>query len=87
MCAFFCFISYVLCQLIDSVITGLEGSDAGLASVLESVEYCLKLRGSEACVLEDLAKAINLVHIRQDLVESGHSLLNHADRTQQEYER
>ena len=30
---------------------------------LESLEFCLKLRGSEA---------INLVHIRQDLVESGH---------------
>ncbi|KAA8547877.1 hypothetical protein F0562_004306 [Nyssa sinensis] len=66
---------------------GLEGSDAGLASVLESLEFCLKLRGSEACVLEDLAKAINLVHIRCDLVESGHALLNHAHRAQQEYER
>ncbi|KAL9343736.1 hypothetical protein Peur_064167 [Populus x canadensis] len=66
---------------------GLEGSDAGLASVLESLEFCLKLRGSEASVLEDLAKAINLVHIRRDLVESGHALLNHAYRSQQEYER
>jgi hypothetical protein len=34
-----------------------------------------------------LAKAINLVHIRHDLVESGHALLNHAYRSQQEYER
>ncbi|KAE8685219.1 putative Flavonol 4'-sulfotransferase [Hibiscus syriacus] len=66
---------------------GLDGSDAGLASVLESLESCLKLRGSEASVLEELAKAINLVHIRQDLVESGHSLLNHAYRVQQEYAR
>ncbi|XP_047310364.1 AUGMIN subunit 5-like [Impatiens glandulifera] len=66
---------------------GLEGSDAGLASVLESMEFCLKLRGSEACVLEDLAKAINMVHIRRDIVESGHGLLNHAYRAQQEYER
>ncbi|KAI4352369.1 hypothetical protein L6164_006629 [Bauhinia variegata] len=66
---------------------GLEGSDAGLASVLESLEFCLKLRGSEASVLEDLLKAINLVHIRQDLVESGHAVLNHAYRVQQEYER
>ncbi|XP_050227930.1 AUGMIN subunit 5 [Mercurialis annua] len=66
---------------------GLEGSDAGLASVLESLEFCLKLRGSEASILEDLAKAINLVHIRQDLVESGHALLSHAYRSQQEYER
>ncbi|MBA0605488.1 hypothetical protein Godav_018058, partial [Gossypium davidsonii] len=64
-----------------------EGSDAGLASVLESLEFCLKLRGSEASVLEELAKAINLVHIRQDLVESGHALLNHAYRAQQEYAR
>uniref|UniRef100_A0A6M2E9S1 AUGMIN subunit 5 n=1 Tax=Populus davidiana TaxID=266767 RepID=A0A6M2E9S1_9ROSI len=66
---------------------GLEGSDAGLASVLESLEFCLKLRGSEASVLEDLAKAINLVHIRHDLVESGNAVLNHAYRSQQEYER
>ncbi|PPS10148.1 hypothetical protein GOBAR_AA10515 [Gossypium barbadense] len=66
---------------------GLEGSDAGLASVLESLEFCLKLRGSEASVLEELAKAINLVHIRQDLVESGHALLNRAYRAQQEYAR
>ncbi|KAK3212270.1 hypothetical protein Dsin_016976 [Dipteronia sinensis] len=66
---------------------GLEGSDAGLASVLESLEFCLKLRGSEASVLEDLAKAINLVYIRRDLNESGHALLNHAYGAQQEYER
>ncbi|OWM64489.1 hypothetical protein CDL15_Pgr020456 [Punica granatum] len=66
---------------------GLEGSDAALASVLESLEFCLRLRGSEASLLEDLAKAINLVHVRQDLVESGHTLLNHAYRAQQEYER
>ncbi|CAH1454435.1 unnamed protein product [Lactuca virosa] len=66
---------------------GLEGSDAGLASVLESMEFCLKLRGSEACVLEDLAKAINLVHKRRDLVESAHALLNHAYHILQEYER
>ncbi|KAJ9173143.1 hypothetical protein P3X46_016308 [Hevea brasiliensis] len=66
---------------------GLEGFDAGLASVLESLEFCLKLRGSEASVLEDLAKAVNLVRIRQDLVESGHALLNHAYLSQQEYQR
>ncbi|GAU14029.1 hypothetical protein TSUD_168540 [Trifolium subterraneum] len=66
---------------------GLEGSDAGLASILESLEFCLKLRGSEASVLEDLLKAINLVHIRRDLVQSGHALLNHAYCVQQEYER
>ncbi|CAH1418487.1 unnamed protein product [Lactuca virosa] len=65
----------------------LEVSDSGLALVLGSMEFCLKLRGSEACVLEDLAKAINLVHIRRDLVESGHTLLNHAYHNQQEYDR
>ncbi|KAG2278739.1 hypothetical protein Bca52824_061294 [Brassica carinata] len=61
-----------------SVSCGFRGFDASLASVLESLEFCLRLRGSEACVLEDLAKAINLVDIRQDLVESGRSLLSHA---------
>lgn len=64
---------------------GLEGSDAGLASVLESLEFCLKLRGSEACVLEELAKAINLVHVQQDLKESGDLLLNHARLAEKEY--
>ncbi|KAG2710897.1 hypothetical protein I3760_04G050800 [Carya illinoinensis] len=67
--------------------SGLGGSDASLSSVLESLEFCLKLRGSEASVLEDLAKAINLVRIRQELVQSGHALLNHAYHAQQEYER
>lgn len=38
-------------------------------------------------MLEDLAKAINLVDIRQDLVESGRALLSHAYHAQQEYER
>ncbi|CAA0823341.1 Unknown protein [Striga hermonthica] len=66
---------------------GSDGLDAGLASVLESMDFCLKLRGSEACVLEDLTKAINMVHVRRDLVESGHALLNHAHRVQQEYDR
>ncbi|XP_021739387.1 AUGMIN subunit 5-like isoform X1 [Chenopodium quinoa] len=64
-----------------------SGSDDGLASVLKAVEFSLKLRGSEACVLEDLAKAINLVHSRRDLVESGRTVLNHAHHAQQEYER
>lgn len=58
-----------------------------MASVLESMEFCLKLRGSEACVLEDLAKAIDLIHVRRNLVESGHALLNHAHRAQQDYDR
>ncbi|KAI7750583.1 hypothetical protein M8C21_022492, partial [Ambrosia artemisiifolia] len=61
------------------------GSEASLASVLESMEFCLKSRGSEASVLEELSKAINLVHTRRDLVESGHSLLDHAYRSQKEY--
>lgn len=77
------------CILNDFLVkwTGLEGSDAGLASVLESLEFCLKLRGSEASVLEDLLRAINLVYIRRDLVQSGEALLNHANLVQQEYEK
>ncbi|KAL4577315.1 hypothetical protein LXL04_013422 [Taraxacum kok-saghyz] len=66
--------------------SGFEGSDASLASVLESMEFCLKLRGSEACLLEDLSNAINMIHTRRELVESGHALLNHAYRTQKEYQ-
>ncbi|XP_039029769.1 AUGMIN subunit 5-like isoform X2 [Hibiscus syriacus] len=76
-----------ICRVSAALQYPADGSDAGLASVLESLEFCLKLRGSEASVLEELAKAINLVHIRQDLVESGHSLLNHAYCAQQEYAR
>ncbi|GJZ19285.1 augmin subunit 5-like protein [Tanacetum coccineum] len=60
-------------------------SEASLASVLESMEFCLKLRGSEAFVLEELSKALNLVHTRRDLVESGRSLLNHAYDSQKDY--
>ncbi|KAG6491266.1 AUGMIN subunit 5-like [Zingiber officinale] len=67
--------------------SGVEGADAGLASVLESLEFCLKLRGSEANILEDLSKAINLVHTRRNLVENDCILLNHAHRMQQDYER
>ncbi|KAK4486606.1 hypothetical protein RD792_006857 [Penstemon davidsonii] len=66
---------------------GFDGLDAGLASVLESMKFCLKLRGSEACVLEDLAKTVNLVHVRRDLVESCHALLYHAHCALQEYDR
>ncbi|KAM0012042.1 putative HAUS augmin-like complex subunit 5 [Helianthus debilis subsp. tardiflorus] len=61
------------------------GSEASLASVLESMEFCLKSRGSEASVLEELSKAINLVHTGRDLVESGRSLLDHAYHSQKEY--
>ncbi|XP_006363257.1 AUGMIN subunit 5 [Solanum tuberosum] len=66
---------------------GLDVSDAGLAAVLESLGFCMKFRGSEASILEDLEKAINLVHTRRDLVESGRALLDHANKAQNEYER
>ncbi|KAK4359107.1 hypothetical protein RND71_021336 [Anisodus tanguticus] len=66
---------------------GLDASDAGLAAVLESLGFFMKLRGSEASILEDLEKAINLVHTRRDLVESGRALLDHANKAQNEYER
>lgn len=66
---------------------GLDGSDAGLAAVIESLGFCMKLRCSEASILEYLEKAINLVHTRRDLVESGHALLDHAYKAQNEYER
>ncbi|GLJ21418.1 hypothetical protein SUGI_0394400 [Cryptomeria japonica] len=66
---------------------GVEGSDAGLGSVLESLEFCLKLRGSEASILEDLSKAINQVHMLKDLVGSGRALLSNAYSSRPEYER
>ncbi|KAF8688326.1 hypothetical protein HU200_042287 [Digitaria exilis] len=64
-----------------------EVTDSGLASVLNSLEFCLKPCGSEASILEDLSKAINLVHTRRNLVENDRVLLNRAHRAQQEYER
>ncbi|KAL6846617.1 hypothetical protein ACP4OV_024065 [Aristida adscensionis] len=67
--------------------SGTEGTDSGLASVLNSLEFCLKPCGSEASILEDLSKAINLVHTRRNLVENDRVLLNRAHRAQQEYER
>ncbi|KAH9301734.1 hypothetical protein KI387_013317, partial [Taxus chinensis] len=66
---------------------GLEGLDAGLGSVLESLEFCLKLRGSEASILEDLSMAINQVHMLKDLVGSGRVLLSNAYSSRPEYER
>ncbi|OEL26954.1 AUGMIN subunit 5 [Dichanthelium oligosanthes] len=70
-----------------AVSPGAEGTDSGLASVLNSLEFCLKPCGSEASILEDLSKAINLVHTRRNLVENDRVLLNRAHRAQQEYER
>nr|KAJ0206778.1 hypothetical protein LSAT_V11C500228620 [Lactuca sativa] len=59
-----------------------------ICRVSASLQYPAGLCGvPEACVLEDLAKAINLVHIRRDLVESGHALLNHAYLNLKEYKR
>lgn len=66
---------------------GSENSDPGLASVLESMEFCLKLRCSEASIMEDLSKAINLVHTRRGLVDNDRALLNQAHRVQQDFER
>ncbi|XP_078179501.1 AUGMIN subunit 5-like [Carex rostrata] len=42
--------------------SGTEGMDSDLARVLESLEFCLKPCGSEASILEDLSKAIDLAH-------------------------
>ncbi|MQM02680.1 hypothetical protein Taro_035449, partial [Colocasia esculenta] len=67
--------------------SGFESSDAALVSVLEALQFCLKPRGSEASILEELSKSINLVHTRRELVENDRVLLNHAYRVQQEYER
>ena len=64
-----------------------EGTDSGLSSVLSSLEFCLKPCGSEASILEDLSKAINVVHTRRNLSENDRVLLNRAHRAQQEYER
>ncbi|CAH9139206.1 unnamed protein product [Cuscuta epithymum] len=72
---------------ISAALQSTAGSDVALSSVLESMEFCIKLRGSEACILEDLEKAITLVHSRRDLFESARALLDHAYRAQHEYER
>ncbi|KAF3332127.1 HAUS augmin-like complex subunit 5 [Carex littledalei] len=67
--------------------SGTEGTDSALASVLESLEFCLKQCGSEASILEDLSKAIDLAHTQRNLVDNGRVLLNRAHGVQQQYER
>uniref|UniRef100_A0A0E0ERU1 AUGMIN subunit 5 n=1 Tax=Oryza meridionalis TaxID=40149 RepID=A0A0E0ERU1_9ORYZ len=79
--------THMLTVSLLTVSPGTEGTDSGLASVLNSLEFCLKPCGSEASILEDLSKAINLVHTRRNLVENDRVLLNRAHRAQQEYER
>ncbi|XP_020588475.1 AUGMIN subunit 5-like isoform X1 [Phalaenopsis equestris] len=66
---------------------GLEGTDDALASVLEALDFCLKPWDSEAVILENLSKAINVFHTRRNLIDNGRALLNRAHRVQQEYER
>ncbi|KAG0454299.1 hypothetical protein HPP92_025603 [Vanilla planifolia] len=65
----------------------LEDIDDALTSVLGAMDFCVKPRCSEASILENLSKAINLVHTRRDLVDNGRALLNRSHRVQQEYER
>ncbi|PKA66335.1 hypothetical protein AXF42_Ash007032 [Apostasia shenzhenica] len=67
--------------------SGLDVSDDGLASVLESLDFGLKPRVSEASILESLSMAVNLVHTRRNLVDNGRALLNRAHRVQQDYGR
>uniref|UniRef100_A0A804MN56 AUGMIN subunit 5 n=1 Tax=Zea mays TaxID=4577 RepID=A0A804MN56_MAIZE len=76
-----------ICRISAALQYNFEGTDSGLASVLNSLEFCLKPCGSEASILEDLSKSINLVHTRRNLVENDRVLLNRAHRAQQEYER
>lgn len=66
---------------------GLEGTDDGLASVLEALDFCLKPWDSEASILENLSKAIDVFHSRRDLIDNDRALLSRAHRNQQEYER
>uniref|UniRef100_A0A804UDL3 AUGMIN subunit 5 n=1 Tax=Zea mays TaxID=4577 RepID=A0A804UDL3_MAIZE len=76
-----------ICRISAALQYNFEGTDFGLASVLNSLEFCLKPCGSEASILEDLSKSINFVHTRRNLVENDRVLLNRAHRAQQEYER
>ncbi|PKU85691.1 AUGMIN subunit 5 isoform X2 [Dendrobium catenatum] len=63
------------------------GTDDGLTSVLEALNFCIKPWDSEASILENLSKTINLFHTQRDLVDNGRALLSRAHRVQQEYER
>ncbi|XP_078434794.1 HAUS augmin-like complex subunit isoform X2 [Wolffia australiana] len=67
--------------------SGFRCQDAALRSVLDALNFYLMPRASEASVLEELSKIINLVHTRRELVESDRLLLKHAHRLQQGYER
>lgn len=76
-----------ICRISAALQYHSEGTDDGLAPVLDALDFCLKPWGSEASILENLSKAINLVHTRRDLVDNGLALLNRTRRVQQEYER
>lgn len=80
----FCFF---LTWLILFCCTWTENSRSALASVLESLDFCLNLRGSEAAILEQLSKVINLVDVKNRLVENNRLLSNHASCVQHEHER
>lgn len=88
-CCYLLFLLFCSFSLTNLLILppGTEGTDSALASVLDSLEFCLKPCGSEASILEDLAKAIDLAHTQRNLVDNGRVLLNRAHGVQQQYER
>ncbi|KAL0920791.1 hypothetical protein M5K25_009960 [Dendrobium thyrsiflorum] len=76
-----------ICRISAALQYYCEGTDDGLTSVLEALNFCIKPWDSEASILENLSKAINLFHTQRDLVDNGRALLSRAHRVQQEYER
>lgn len=68
-------------------ITGYDGQDVGLATVVESLRFLFSPCASPACLLEDLAKAMSQVQTSRNLVGNGHLLLSAANGSRPEHER
>ncbi|KAJ7530109.1 hypothetical protein O6H91_15G079600 [Diphasiastrum complanatum] len=66
---------------------GYEGSNAGMAAVVESMKFCLRPGSSAASLMENLFKSISRVQTLKDLVGGARALLETANLSRPDYER
>eukprot|EP00250_Pteridium_aquilinum_P000743 c10900_g1_i1 orf=227-2737(+) len=68
-------------------ITGYDGPDVGLSTVVESLRFVFSPCSSPACLLEDLAKSMRQIQTSRYLVGNGRLLLSAANSSRPEHER
>ncbi|KAH7289238.1 hypothetical protein KP509_31G065400 [Ceratopteris richardii] len=68
-------------------ISGYDGPDAGLYSVIEALRFMFSPCSSPACLMEDLAKAMRQIQTSKNLVNNARSLLSAANNSRPEHER